>query len=230
MSKKELTLDRNLKMETEKINLVISKKLDDKINFLCKNISEVEWSGILLYHFSGSIDKPESMVVYADDLIPMNKGGKTYTEFGFTEKARDVDGFKDRHIEYCEEDDLGIYKKIGLIHSHNSMDVFFSSTDWGELIGNSPSNNIYLSLIVNNAGDRIAKICTCIKSLGQEVKIPLYTKNHKGEYIQMGEEIIEPYGIKNFIVHDCEIHIESEYDVNEDEFFINSYKEIIKKV
>lgn len=48
------------------------------------------------------------------------------------------------HLEEC---------RIGHIHSHNTMGVFFSGTDWGELEDNAPNHNYYLSLIVNNFMD-----------------------------------------------------------------------------
>ena len=61
------------------------------------------------------------------------------------------------------------------------MAVFFSGTDMAELNDNSPSHNFYLSLIVNNYMDFMAKIAF-VASLEQEVKeIPYYANDENGD-------------------------------------------------
>ena len=54
-------------------------------------------------------------------------------------------------LKLGEEDfDVRSQWKVGHIHSHNVMRVFFSGTDMDELHDNAPSHNFYVSLIVNN--------------------------------------------------------------------------------
>ena len=48
--------------------------------------------------------------------------------------------------------------KVGHIHSHHSMSVFFSGTDEAELRENSANHNFYLSIIVNNKHEIIGKV------------------------------------------------------------------------
>lgn len=48
--------------------------------------------------------------------------------------------------------------KIGHIHSHNKMGVFFSGTDMDELKDNSENHHSYFSMIVNNRSEVVAKI------------------------------------------------------------------------
>lgn len=134
-----------------------------KIKELCRVISAVEWSGILLYETVGSIQDISTMEIHLKDVILMDKGSKAYTEYDFTEKKRDQSGYTDRHIEYTEEVEDAIYWQIGHIHSHNTMKVFFSGTDMDELKENADSHNFYLSLIVNNALDFEAKIAFMAK-------------------------------------------------------------------
>lgn len=54
--------------------------------------------------------------------------------------------------------DLGVDTYMGHIHSHNSMAVYFSGTDEDELCENVPHHNAYLSLIVNNRSETVAKV------------------------------------------------------------------------
>lgn len=134
-----------------------------KIKELCRVISAVEWSGILLYETVGSIQDISTMEIHLKDVILMDKGSKAYTEYTFTEKKRDQSGYTDRHIEYTEEVEDAVFWQIGHIHSHNTMNVFFSGTDMDELKDNADSHNFYLSLIVNNALDFEAKIAFMAK-------------------------------------------------------------------
>lgn len=120
----------------------------DKVKYLCQKISQVEWSGVLFYEMEGSIKDPDNLVITLKDILPMDKGTKVYTEFDVDERFVTFLMDNPEHMEY----------KTGLIHSHNSMDVYFSGTDESELETNAGSHNFYLSLIVNNFMDFCAKI------------------------------------------------------------------------
>lgn len=130
----------------------------NKIKYLCKTIPRQEWSGILLYTIEGSIKQPKDMIITLKEIIVMDKGSAAATEYNFNEKKRDSSGYLDRHIDYTNEYEEAIFWKIGQIHSHHSMRVFFSDVDVSELNDNSASHNYYLSLIVNNYMDMIAKV------------------------------------------------------------------------
>jgi proteasome lid subunit RPN8/RPN11 len=130
-----------------------------KIKYLCKSIPDVEWSGILFYSIKGSIKKPATMQIILEDILPMDKGSKTYTEYNIDE----------RYMEYIMEDESRMEWKMGHIHSHNTMNVYFSGTDMSELNDNAPSHNFYLSLIVNNYMDFTAKVAF-VGSMKEKVK------------------------------------------------------------
>lgn len=130
----------------------------NKIKYLCKTIPRQEWSGILLYTIEGSIKQPKDMIITLKEIIVMDKGSAAATEYNFNEKKRDNSGYLDRHIDYTNDHEEAIFWKIGQIHSHHSMRVFFSDVDVSELNDNSASHNYYLSLIVNNYMDMIAKV------------------------------------------------------------------------
>lgn len=114
--------------------------------YLCGRIYEVEWSGILLYNTRGEIG--EDLEITLEHIYLMNKGTATYTEF---EADESIVSFLMKNPQYFD-------CKKGLIHSHNSMNVFFSGTDLDELYSNAEFHNYYLSVIVNNKHEICAKI------------------------------------------------------------------------
>lgn len=71
------------------------------------------------------------------------------------------------------------------------MAVFFSGTDNEELAENAPNYEYYLSLIVNNKGDMMAKVAFMGE---QEINTPSFTfKGLKGKkHIIKGEKKVEP--------------------------------------
>jgi proteasome lid subunit RPN8/RPN11 len=97
----------------------------------------------------------------------MNKGSKAFTEYDFSDKA-----LIDYRMDNLESHDW----KIGHIHSHNTMRVFFSGTDMSELIDNSEFHNYYVSLIVNNFMETTAKVAF----RGEPISSTYLCKNEDG--------------------------------------------------
>ena len=95
----------------------------------------------------------------------MNKGTKAYTEFDTGTEG----------MEFLMENNEFLDCKQGLIHSHNSMGVFFSGQDTAELASNAPFHNYYLSLIVNNKNEMCAKIASVGKVDEQKITNFEYT-------------------------------------------------------
>lgn len=197
---------QNLTSMKEQIKVVVPEDVLYKIKYLCQIIPKVEWSGILLYDVLGSITDIKNFKIILKDIIPMDKGNSTYTEFNFNEKKRDQSGYIDRHIDYCDEVEEAMSWKLGIIHSHNTMGVFFSATDISELIENAPKHNFYLSFIVNNKMDFMAKVAI----LGDT------SSKITSEYIglnEFGEEFVinvaeSEYKNKRIFSYDCDIHVE----------------------
>lgn len=164
------------------------------IQFLCSRIAKVEWSGVLFYSVQGDITNPSEMVLTIEDILPMNKGTAAYTEYSFDERV----------IDYMMENEtMEKGWKMGHIHSHNTMGVFFSGTDWSELEDNAPNHNFYLSLIVNNFMEFCAKVCFIAESQDSK-EFAFYAKNSDGEkYLFKSEEYkVEE---KKLVVYDCAI-------------------------
>lgn len=134
----------------ERPKIIITKELQTLISYYHKKFGAIEWSGPLFYEIaSGSIEEPENLVINALHVHLMNVHSAGYTEYDYT-----PENFMDVFDTY--PDLLG--KKIGHLHTHHSMDTFFSGTDTSELHSNSNNYNYYLSLIVNFSGKYTAKI------------------------------------------------------------------------
>lgn len=130
-------------------------------------IPDVEWSGILLYETKNREDRPSEWISTALDFFPMDKGVKTHTQFEFTSEF----------VDYADNNNIDLEKcQFGLIHSHNTMGVFFSAEDLSELEDNTKHFDAYLSVIVNNNGDICAKI-------SHVAEVEYTIKNHLKEFI-----------------------------------------------
>lgn len=197
----------------------------EKIRYLCRVISRVEWSGILLYQTEGSIQKPETMVITLKDIIPMHKGDTAYTEYNFNEKKRDQSGYTDRHIDYTNENEEALSWQIGHIHSHNNMNVFFSPTDMAELNDNSPNHNFYLSLIVNNRLDFMAKI-SFVATARAKTKTNYMALDEDGNEYNVGDTVLTFQKEKLFI-YDCAIE-SNKANVQPDNLFEKNVSEILE--
>jgi len=148
----------------------------------------------LYYSINGSIKDPGAMILTVEDILPMNKGTQAYTEYNLDERV----------IDYMMDNEtMEKGWKMGHIHSHNTMGVFFSGTDWSELEDNAPHHNFYLSLIVNNFMDFCAKVCFISEVKGTK-DFEFMAKDEEGnEYVYMAK----PYEVKQkkLIVFDCDI-------------------------
>lgn len=112
-------------MEEKKLDLVhkstiykmiIPEQVERKIRLLCREIHNVEWSGILFYKVDGTFED-NNLVITCVDIFQMDEGNSTYTEYNM---SPDVCNYICEHPELTKE---GIYQ--GLIHSHNNMSKEF---------------------------------------------------------------------------------------------------------
>lgn len=161
--------------------MVIPQEVEKKIRLLCREIHNVEWSGVLFYKVSGAFED-KSLTITCVDIFQMDEGTGGYTEY---DMSPDVCSYICDHPELME---AGIYQ--GLIHSHNNMATFFSGTDTNTLLAEGSDMNHFVSLIVNNAGKYTAGITRRAK-----VK---QTVNEKFSYPTWGDERVR--GNRTFTV------------------------------
>ena len=213
MSSTKKELDR-IQLTNTKINLVMPEKVYNQIQYLCREIAKEEWSGILFYKIEGSIQDIENFKIILEDILPLNKGTQAYTEYTFDERV----------IEHMEENEHLEECRMGHIHSHNTMGVFFSATDWSELEDNVVNHNYYLSLIVNNFMDFCAKVVYLAEA--PVTDFVFTAKNEKGETYT---HAAYPYSVTpKMIVYDCKIECPVS-DISVQQSFTYKVKDIIEK-
>lgn len=185
----------------------MSEEILNKIKFLCKNIAKVEWSGPLFYSIEGDISKPETFKITLQDILPLDMGTSGYTEYNLD----------DRFIDYLMEKEERMDWNVGHIHSHNTMQVFFSGTDMAELNDNCDGHNFYLSLIVNNYMDFMAKIAFCAKAEHDIKSVPYHALDNNGKpyVIETKDFIIKK---EKMFTYDCVITSPAEEILVNDDF------------
>lgn len=187
-----------------KPKMILSKDLMAQVNYLHRAYPGKEWSGILFYSSEGKITSPGDMVVKADRLMLKDLGTAAYTEYSFDE---DIIDFYDE-FPHTEE------MKIGHIHTHHSMDNYFSATDKSELNDNSRRHNYYISLIVSY---------NCKYS----AKMAIYSKDTKHT-----SSILDDNGKDTDIdvnIGECVYYYDFDIEVEVDDFTINKLKELEKE-
>lgn len=166
--KKEVKPVLELVHRQDIFKIVIPAEVEKKIRFLCKNIWDVEWSGVLFYKVEGAFED-KSLTIRCVDLFQMDIGTSAYTEFNV---SPDVAAYMVDHPELLEE---GIYQ--GLIHSHNNMATFFSGTDIATLSAEGNDMAHFVSLIVNNAGKYTAGVTRkykCVQTVSEKYTYPTW--------------------------------------------------------
>lgn len=143
----EEKVNLHIEKHSDLYNLIISQEVERKIRYLCNKISKVEWSGILFYTHSGSYEE-NNLEIKCVDVFLMDVGNAAYTEFSM---SPDVIAYTASHPELLD-------CQVGLIHSHGSMNTFFSQTDTDTLKEEGAERNHFVSLIVNNEGTYTAAI------------------------------------------------------------------------
>lgn len=151
----------------------------------------------------------------------MDKGTQGATNYSYNNNGEDF------YIDYMEKYPERRSWKIGHIHSHNSMSVFFSGTDTDELKENAPLHNFYLSLIVNNKIETCCKLCFMATSKNYSIKIPMFARDEKGELELYTEN---KYAIQKslLITYDCNVEMESE-ETNFEDFFTENVNKVLEK-
>lgn len=148
------------------------------------------------------------------DILLMDKGDGSTTAYDFDE---DVANFM---MDKTMENPDWAAIKIGHIHSHYNMSVFFSGTDMDELKENCANHNFYLSLIVNNYGEMIAKL------VYKATPCAYTASDENGEEYEIGV-----LGNESPVMFSYECLVETPFKQEKlfDDFFEKRLEEIIKK-
>lgn len=136
--------------------LIIPPQMYSKITQLCNLVNKTEWSALLFFKADGHPINPDTFKCTLVDLFLQDVGTP-----GFTAFKNDVDTMMDlyeKHPEYME-------CRMGIIHSHHNMETFYSGTDMSELYDNSDGVDFYLSVVINNRAEWIAKVVYQVKEI-----------------------------------------------------------------
>lgn len=60
--------------------MIIPEEVERKIRLLCREIHNIEWSGILFYKVTGSFED-KNLTVICQDIYQMDIGNGSYTEY-----------------------------------------------------------------------------------------------------------------------------------------------------
>jgi hypothetical protein len=173
-----------------KIKVDVPEDVVKKIRYLCRLMPKEEWSGVLFYEVEGTIRNVPEMKIILKDIFLMDRGSSAYTSFTWDEDIVTFQMDNPHLLEY----------KIGHIHSHNVMQVFFSGTDWSELNDNCPNHNFYLSVIVNNYMDVTAKVAFTAEPPKEQI-YECKDEDGKDYKLRITKESVKPI----MMVYDCEI-------------------------
>ena len=132
--------------------MIIPEEVERKIRLLCREIHNIEWSGILFYKVTGSFED-KNLTVICQDIYQMDIGNGSYTEYTMNPSVASY---------MLDHDLIDCYQ--GHIHSHHNMSTFFSGTDTQELKDSGVDTNHFVSLIVNNIGKYTAGITKKVNS------------------------------------------------------------------
>lgn len=169
---------------------------------------------MLFYRLEGTIKDIENMAITPIEIMLRDIGTASTTGFVYDRECVNY-MMKNEHLE---ED--GIYH--GMIHSHHSMNVFFSGTDVDELQDNAEAHNFYLSLVINNFMEMVAKVVF----VGTSTHPKVYTcTDELGEAYEFEIENSE----KALMVYDCKIE-QPEEEIVVDQQFKQTLQEVRMKI
>lgn len=193
------------------IKLTVTEGMINKIRYICGEFPTKEWSGVLFYDIKGSLKTPHLVEIKAFDFYPLDLGSASYTEFEYSPDF----------AAYIARNPLLMDHQMGLIHSHNNMSVFFSGTDTATLQEQAPLYKKFLSIIVNNRMDIVAKLAVYTESdITNNTEIISITNYQDIDYttkkINNNSKTTKVFKEKEVWVYDCDIIKEGREIVDEE--------------
>tara|TARA_R110000787_G_scaffold79896_2_gene174338 strand:- start:749 stop:1588 length:840 start_codon:yes stop_codon:yes gene_type:complete len=181
-----------MKAEDNKPVVFITEEVLHKISLMNKFTKlNTEWSSVTVFTQSKeTTDDGLPKEIYVKDIIPMDRGSSVFTSLSI--------GTNPVFTEYIMRDENQADFSTGLMHTHHSMEAYFSATDISELNENSQHYTFYLSIIVNYAGDIVAKIGVATKIISSD---STYIKS-SGKYVHNSISKKEVFSCKKY---DCKI-------------------------
>ena len=130
-----------------KINVHIPTLLLGKFAAIHRSYPDNEWSGLLFYKFTGSVQE-NNIEIFCKDFVLMDLGSAAYTEFDMTSN----------YMEYWMDIDPEFEMQYCLIHSHAKMKTFYSGKDQSVFEETAELYNFFPSIVVNHYSDFYGKV------------------------------------------------------------------------
>lgn len=201
-NKQEFTLKNesmNITSQKQVINkqgnpiISIPSNIFGNFYFLHTKFKNLEWSGWIFYNTVGSLEDPDTMCINITDFILLDIGSGAFTSIEPTgEQIANI--YIDRpHL-------MGM--QYGILHTHHSMNLFFSGTDTDTLLNCANQFDFLLSVIVNHKDHPIAKI----SQAGEIEALETFKYKFKGsqvykEPVKVNKEVV--------LVWECNVVIEN---------------------
>lgn len=130
-----------------KIDVHIPTLLLGKFAAIHRDYPDNEWSGLLFYKFTGSVQE-NNIEIFCKDFVLMDLGSAAYTEFDMTSN----------YMEYWMDIDPEFEMQYCLLHSHTKMKTFYSGTDQRVFEETAELYNFFPSIVVNHYSDFFGKV------------------------------------------------------------------------
>lgn len=171
---------------------------------LCKKYPNVEWSGLCLHEKIGDVFN-EQIIVHGVYL--MDIGTATATDF---KGSADIAVLTEEYPEIAEMIFAKGYRILQCkVHSHNNMSSFFSQgsgvSDQQDLEDNSKTQDLYVSIVVNNKMEFFAKACRWVKTENSERTVQVLHDNKYRPFTYKVNAGIEK------IVQECTVNVDMQH-------------------
>jgi len=151
---------------SNKPRVIVTQKLKNQIDWLHEKCGATEWSGELITSEINTINDLDNWTIKCEDIFLVDIGSSAYTSYEV-----DKGGFKSADIIDLYDSYPGLLdgtQKAQHIHTHHSMQSFFSGTDWSQLEDRGILSNYFLMLIVNFKGEYVAKVAFKAEKSGKD--------------------------------------------------------------
>lgn len=182
------------------MKLIIDTKAEQKRKLYCTLSPRNEWSGVSFYEYNKEKD-----TIIVKDIIILASGNSAHTTM-----------FPDETIATYKIQNKLWGCHTGLIHSHNVMSAFFSEED-NATIRKEISEDFpyFLSIVVNNAGEYVAKLAQKAKTIQNIITKTWLVNSNENEFYNSEESKKEfdssvIITIADITVPECEIDDDDE--------------------
>lgn len=151
------------------IDIELTNRFQREWDKMCARVSFTEWCGKIFYETIGDINDITNFRIKLRAFVPLTIDDPHHTGFDIEESDLAHNILTDFRKKNAI---LALECKEGFIHSHHGMDTFFSGEDTQELHDSVELYDMYLSLIVNNAGTLCAKVARLINLENLNFNIP----------------------------------------------------------